>query len=110
MNLFNENDIEYPSTVTVQRPQETFSESGNYEESFVTVIDEMTSDIQLSLKVRKVVSEDETGIDDNMVWIMFCKPPVPILAGDRISDGTKTFIIDAIGEWGSHTECIMRKV
>jgi hypothetical protein len=108
MNLFSENDIEYSSTVTVQRPQTNFSSSGNYEESFETVIEGMTADIQLSLKVRKVVSEDEKGIADNTEWRMFCNPPEPILSGDRISDGARIFFIDAVGDWGSHTECVMR--
>ncbi len=61
-------------------------------------------------KVRKVVSEDETGMTGNTVWIMFCKPLAAIQSGDRVSDGIHTFIVDAVGEWGSHTECIMRKV
>ena len=108
MSLFSENDIEYPSTVTVQRPLANFSNSGNYEESFETVIEGMTADIQLSLKVRKVVSEDEKGISDNTVWIMFCNPPGPILSGDRVSDGARIFVVDAVGDWGSHTECVMR--
>ena len=108
MNLFSENDIEYPFTVTVQRPQENFSSSGNYEESFETVIEGMTADIQLSLKIRKVISEDERGISDNTMWIMFCSPPEPILSGDRVSDGTRIFIVDAVGDWGSHSECVMR--
>ncbi len=110
MNLFNETDIEYPFTVTVTRPQETFTSSGDYNESFDTVIVGMTADIQLSLKVRKVVSEDETGSSDNTVWIMYCAPPAQILTGDRVSDGTRTFVIDAVGEWGSHSECVMRKI
>ena len=110
MNLFDETDIEYPFTVTVTRPQGTFTGSGDYNESFNTVIAVMTADIQLSLKVRKVVSEDETGSSDNMVWIMYCAPPSQILSGDRVSDGTRRFVIDAVGEWGSHSECVMRKI
>ncbi len=109
MSLFNESDIEYPLTVMVKRPQENFSDSGNYEESLVTVLEGLTVDIQLSLKVRKLISEDEKGITDNTVWIMFCKPPVSIQTGDIVSDGTRTFVVDAVGEWGSHTECVMRK-
>jgi len=108
MSLFDVTDIEYPLMVTVQRPQETFSETGNYQESSTTVIEGMTADIQLSLKVRKVASEDETGMSDNTVWIMFCKPSKTIKRGDRVTDGTRTFIVDAVGEWGSHTECVMR--
>ena len=108
MSLFDVTDIDYPFTVTVQRPQETFSETGNYQESFITVIEGMTADIQLSLKVRKVVSEDETGMSDNTVWIMFCNPSKTIQIGDRVTDGTRIFNVDAVGEWGSHTECVMR--
>jgi len=110
MSLFNETDIEYPCTVKIERPLGTFSEAGDYEESFATVIEGMTADIQLSLKVRKVASEDETGMSDNTVWIMFCKPSVTIQAGDRVTDGTRIFCVDAVGEWGSHTECVMRLV
>ena len=69
----------------------------------------MKADIQLSLKVRDVLSENETGASDNTVWVMYCKPPKSIQEGDRVSDGTRTFVVDAAGEWGSHTECLMRK-
>ena len=109
MSLFDETDIENPLTVKVQRPLETFDETGNYEESFTTVVEEMTADIQLSLKVRSFVSEDRTGQSDNAVWIMYCNPPEPLAAGDRVNDDSRMFVIDAVGEWGSHTECVMRK-
>lgn len=110
MSLFDEADIEYPFKVTVKRPKGEFSEAGNYEESFETIITEMTADIQLSLKVRNLVSEDKTGAGDKMVWIMFCKPATSIRAGDSVFDGTRSFMIDAVSEWGSHTECVMRMV
>ncbi len=110
MSLFNEIEIDYPFTVSVSRPQSNFNESGDYVESFDTVITNMTADIQLSLKIRKLMSEDRTGSTDNTLWIMFCNPPQTMLEGDRVSDGTRTFIVDAVGEWGSHTECVMRKL
>ena len=109
MSLFDENEIDFPFTVTVLRPQKNFTVSGDYAESFETVIEEMIADIQLSLKIRATISEDETGLTDNSVWTMFCNPPVPVLAGDEVTDGTRTFIIDAAGEWGSHLECMMRR-
>jgi len=108
MNLFSENDIEYPLTVTVTRPKDTFGDGGDYVESFDTVVDNLTADIQLSIKVRKLTSEDGTGVTDNAVWIMYCRPAAPIRPGDRVYDGSRTFIVDAVGEWGSHTECVMR--
>ena len=110
MSLFCESDIDYPLTVTVQRPQGDINESGDYQESLSTVISGMQADIQLSLKVRRLVSEDVSGIDDNAVWVMYCDPPVPILSGDRISDGTRLFLVDSAGDWGSHTECIMKLI
>ncbi len=110
MSLFNEIEIDYPFTVSVSRPQSNFNESGDYVESFDTVITNMTADIQLSLKIRKLMSEDRTGSTDNTLWIMFCNPPQTMLEGDRVSDGIRTFIVDAVGEWGSHTECVMRKL
>ena len=110
MSLLNDNEIDYPFTVSVSRPRTNFNESGDYEESFDTLIESMTADIQLSLKIRRLLSEDKTGNTENTVWIMFCTPPQTVVEGDRVSDGTRTFIVDAVGEWGSHTECVMRKV
>ncbi len=110
MSLFEETDIDYPFTVTVKRPKATFTETGSYTESFDTIVEGMTVDIQLSLKVRKVVSEDKTGMTENMVWIMFCDPPAAIMSGDLVTDGSRTFSVEAVGDWGSHTECVMRKV
>ena len=110
MNLVEIQDFDYSSIVRVERPGGDFDDSGNYEESHVTVIDEMTADIQLSLKERTLTSEDATGTGDNAVWMMYCLPPEPVMAGDRVSDGERMFVIDAVGEWGSHTECIMKRV
>ena len=109
MNLFDENDVDYPLTVSVKRPQEGFDGEGNYEESFVTVVESMNADIQMSLRVRSVVSENGTGISSAMMWIMYCKPPQVISEGDRVSDGSRIFTVDSVGEWGTHTECIMRQ-
>jgi len=110
MNLLNENEIEYPCTVTVTRPHNTFGDDGSSIESFDTIIEGMTADIQLSLKVRDLVAEDETGTSDSTVWIMYCNPPAAIQAGDRVTDGARIFTVDAAADWGSHTECMMRKV
>ena len=107
MNLFCESDIEYPFTVTVTRPQGSYSDDGDYSEAFETIIENLTADIQLSLKVRKLSTEDTTGISDNTVWIMFCKPPEPIHIEDRVNDGTRKFVVDGVGDWGSHIECVM---
>ena len=110
MNLFEEQDIEYPLTVTVKRPGTEFDEAGDYQETFETIEEGVRADIQLSLKVRSLSREDKSGHDDNALWVMYCKPANPIRAGDRITDGTRTFVVDAAGEWGSHTECVLRKV
>lgn len=107
MNLFCESDIDYPVTVTVARPQGTYSDNGDYSETFETIIENMTADIQLSLKVRKLTAEDTTGTSDNTVWTMFCIPVAPIQSGDRVNDGTRTFVVDGAGDWGGHTECVM---
>jgi hypothetical protein len=110
MNVLIEKEIDFPLTVSVLRPKAVYSENGDYVESFDTVIPAMTADIQLSLKVRNLVTETKTGSSDNAVWTMFANPPVKILDGDRVSDGERNFIVEAVGEWGSHTECIMRKI
>ena len=110
MSFLNEKEIDYPCTVSVSRPNTNFDVSGDYDESFDTLIESMTADIQFSLKVRSLLSEDRTGSTENRVWIMFCNPPQTIMEGDRVSEGSRIFIVDAVGEWGSHTECIMRKV
>lgn len=109
MNVLDVLDIDYVSTVTVERPAGEYDGSGNYAESFVTVIEDMPADIQLSLQVRTVTREDGTGRDDSVVWIMFCAPPEPLNAGDRVCDGDRTYVVDAVGEWGTHTECIMSR-
>jgi len=110
MNLVEIQDFDYASLVSVERPGGEFDASGNYEEAFVTVIDEMTADIQLSLQERTLTSEDATGTGDNAVWMMYCLPPEPVRAGDRVLDGDRTFMVEAVGEWGSHTECVMKRV
>jgi hypothetical protein len=110
MTLWDENDIDYPITVSVSRPENIFDDKGDFTRSLQTVIESMTADIQLSLKVRKLIAEDETGISDNAVWIMYCNPAETILCGDRVSDGTSSFLVEAVGDWGSHVECVMRKV
>ncbi len=110
MSLLKDIEIDYPYTVSVSRPQTGFNSSGNYVESFDTIIASMTADIQLSLKVRSLMSENRTGSTENAMWIMFCIPPETINEGDRVSDGARTFIVDAVGDWGSHTECVMKKL
>jgi len=110
MRLFEETDIERPFTVTVTRPLGNFGETGDYEESFETVVSGMKADIQLSLKVRRLLREDDRGTDDATVWVMYCAPPAPILSGDRVSDGTRGFVVQAVADWGSHTECVMERI
>src|SRR3989339_905123 len=100
----------YPLTVSVRRPKETFGENGDYQETFNAVIEKMPADIQLSLKIRTLHSENKTGFSDKGGWLMFSEPPVKILEGDHISDGERNFIVEAVGDWGDHVECVMRKV
>ena len=107
MKLFCESDIDYSLTVTVTRPQGIYSDNGDYSESFETIIENMTADIQLSLKVRKLTTEDTTGTSDTTAWTMFCNPGEPIRTGDRVYDGTRTFVVEGAGDWGSHIECVM---
>ena len=107
MSLLTENDIDYPCTVTVTRPQGSYDEDGNYQESPLTVIDGMSADIQLSLRIRKLSTENGTGTSDNTVWAMFCVPPAEIRAGDSVSDGSRNFIVEGVGDWGTHCECVM---
>jgi hypothetical protein len=109
MNLLEEIDIEYPLTVTVNRAAGSYDGSGRYSETMTTVIGNMAADIQLSLKVRQFSSENATGLSDSAVWMMYCLPPTPIREGDRISDGAREFLVTAVGDWGSHVECVMRK-
>ncbi|MFA6472285.1 MAG: hypothetical protein WCU00_09625 [Candidatus Latescibacterota bacterium] len=108
MNLLEERDIEYPQTVTVIRMEGSYDDEGNYTEAMTAVVDDMQADIQLSLKLRQFTSEDKTGLSDRTVWIMYCVPPVPICEGDSVSDGTREFSVEAVGDWGSHVECVMR--
>ena len=109
MNLVEESDIEYPRTVRVTRPSEGYDANGNYAETEIEVIGSMVADIQLSLRVRRLASESGTGITDSAAWLLFCNPPAPILAGDRVYDGGRAFSVESVGEWGSHTECVMKK-
>jgi hypothetical protein len=109
MNLLEESDMEYPLTVSVSRAAGSYDESGNYSETITTVIEEMPADIQLSLKLRQFNSEDETGLSDKSVWVMYCLPPCAIHEGDRVSDGSREFMVDVIGDWGSHVECVMKR-
>ena len=103
------NEIEYPCTVTVTRPHNTFGDDGSSIESFDTIIEGMTADIQLSLKDHELVEEDGTGTSDSAVWIMYCNPPAAIQAGDRVTDGVRTFSVYAVVNWGNHKEYMMRK-
>jgi hypothetical protein len=110
MNLVDEREIEYPRTARVARPSGTYDAAGLYTESETTVIESLTVDIQLSLRVRRLISENGTGTTDSAAWIMFCAPPVPILAGDRVYDDIgRMFTVEAAGDWGSHTECVMKR-
>lgn len=110
MNLVEEREIEYPREVRVGRPSGTYDESGRCTESEGTVIEHMAADIQLSLKVRRLVSENGTGASDDAAWIMFCVPPVPIMPGDRVYDGGRVFAVESAADWGSHVECVMKRV
>jgi hypothetical protein len=100
----------YPLNVNIRRPRETYGENGSYEEAFETVAERMPADIQLSLKIRSLKSENGSGFSDRAAWLMFAEPPVNLLEGDHVSDGERNFIIEAVGDWGSHVECVMRKV
>jgi hypothetical protein len=110
MNLLEPDEIEYPREVRVARPGGAYDEAGNYMETETTVIERMDADIQLSQKIRKLASEDGTGMSDSALWIMYCVPETPIETGDRVYDGERVFRVEAVGDWGSHTECVMKKV
>ena len=111
MNVFDERDIDNPRTVRVERPCATLTDGGDWTEDIDTVVEAMTADIQFSLKVRRLVSETASGVSGDGVWIMFCRPPVHIERGDRVTDDTgRAFVVDAAADWGSHTECVMREV
>jgi hypothetical protein len=110
MNLVEENEIEYPRTVRVSRPAGEYDEKGNYTETEIEVIGSMIADIQLSLKIRDLISENGSGVSDHAAYLLFCNPAVPILAGDRVYDGERVFAVESVGEWGSHTECVMKKM
>ncbi len=110
MNLVEESEIEYPRVVRVSRPAGGYDADGNYTETEAEVIGSMIADIQISLRIRRLVSESGSGVTESAAWLLFCNPPVPILAGDRVYDGGRTFMVESVGEWGSHTECVMKKV
>ncbi len=111
MAILDERDFDYPHVVTVSRPGETINENGDYIMTSETIITDMIADIQLSLKVRNLISEDSTGTSGQAVWLMFCNPSVTIKTGDRVTDDKgREFIVDAVGDWGSHVECVMKKV
>jgi hypothetical protein len=110
MNLLEPSDIEYPREVRVTRPDGVYDSAGNYTETETTIIERMTADIQLSLKIRTLASEDETGVSDGALWIMYCVPPETIETGDKVYNGTRVFMVAAVGNWGSHTECVMKEV
>ena len=101
-------DIDYPRTVSVSRPGTGFGESGDYDAAPTVIVAAMTADIQLSLAIRDYLSEDGSGTSDHRAWTMYCQPPVPLKAGDIVGDGDETFVIDAVGDWGSHVECTLR--
>jgi len=102
----------YPRTVTVRRAVSGFSESGNFTGRLDVVTDNLPADIQLSLQVRRMAATDRRGMSEDTVWLMFCEPPVPLVIGDLVEDeesGT-SYRIDAAGDWGDHTECVMRLI
>ena len=110
MNLLEPDEIEHAREVRVARQAGVTNDAGDYVASEETIIGRMSADIQLSLKVRTLVAEDGTGVSDTALWIMYCVPPEAILSGDRVYDGSRVFVVDASGNWGSHTECVMHEV
>ncbi len=109
MNILESCDMEYSLAVKVSRASGSFDSAGNYMEAVETVIEAMPADIQLSLKLRQFTSEDRTGLSDRTLWIMYCVPPAALCEGDIVSDGAREFIVEAVGDWGSHLECVMKK-
>jgi head-tail adaptor len=100
--------MDYTCTVTVSRPAGSYDEHGNYMDGWEDIITEMPADIQLSLKIRQLVSMDESGVSDTSEWVMYCTPDEEITRGDRVADGERTFIVDAVADWGTHAEVVMR--
>ena len=109
MTLMNESEINYPRTVTISRPAAEFDETGNPQGDAEVIVSSLIADIQQSLKIRDLASEDRTGISDNTVWLMFCLPPAELREGDLVADGARAYVIDSVADWGSHVECTMRK-
>jgi hypothetical protein len=108
MSAFELTAEDYPRTVAIHRPGGEFDTTGIFIDETTVLIPSMPADIQQSLKIRNHLSEDSTGVSDNVVWLMFCQPPVPLREGDLVIDTGLTFVIDSVGDWGTHTECIMR--
>jgi len=102
----------YPRTVTVRRPANGFSDAGDFTGEMVVVTDHLPADIQLSLQVRRMAAVDKRGMSEDTAWLMFCEPPVPLVTGDLVEDEVSgaSYRIDAAGDWGTHTECVMRLV
>ena len=109
MTLMNESEVDYPRTVTVSRPAAEFAETGDYQGGAEVIVSGMIADIQQSLMIRNLQSEDRTGVSDNTAWLMFCLPPRELREGDIVADTGRTFIIESVCDWGSHVECTMRK-
>lgn len=110
MSAFELTADDYPRTVAIRRPCGGFDTTGSFVDETTVLIPSMPADIQQSLKIRNHLSEDSTGVSDNVVWLMFCQPPAPLREGDMVIDSGRTFVIDSAGDWGTHTECIMRKL
>jgi head-tail adaptor len=110
MNLLEPEEIEYPRMVSVVRPDGGYDDAGNYAETETTVIERMAADIQLTEKIRKIASENGTGISDAALWIMYCVPDAEIRTGDRVRDGDREYRVEAAGDWGSHVECVMKEI
>ena len=107
MSVFELADIEFPVTVAVRRPAGSFDGNGDFMESYIVVAEALAADIQLSLRVRSHVSEDNTGREEDGVWTMYCAAAADILAGDMIEEGGRCYTVDAVGNWGSHLECLL---
>lgn len=108
MSFLDLSGSDYTCTVTVTRPGGDFDESGDFSDESTVIVSDMTADIQQSLQIRNHLSEDRSGTSDSTAWIMFCVPPITLSSGDLVDDGDRTFVIDAVGDWGTHVECVMR--
>ena len=108
MSLFDTQDIDRPYTVNVDRPAVEYDGDGNYTGDWDRVATGLACDIQYSLRIRTGVSESGTGTSDKGAWVLYCDADAGILPGDRVSDGERTFTVDAAGDWRTHLECVMR--